>query len=479
MTEAVSSNDRDPEIRRSEATSRLPWHVNALDLMTLLLLVLAALASTGGGFRFSIASVHVSLRSWPRLLALALTCWAVRHMLWRPTPLHARVMTWNRRSTLGLARLAVIVVFLLTIGQFYDSETGFTSLIIFGDRFYETSLPAVRDSPHYVYKNSSGYDSQFYAQLALVPLLRDRLIDRAVDTPPYRARRILFAWTAYVMGLGRTTWVLNAYALQGVVAWLVLTWVLLSWFPATTGRHGFLWVSCLFSSGLAGSVRMALLDAPSMLLIAVAVLAVERNRSRIGAAVLGLSGLGRETNLLAGGMLFEGRPRTREEWGRTVGYLAAVVLPLVCWALYVKSIYPTSPEPAPNNFAEPFLGYLSTARMTISEIATAGFWPARFKVVVLATLTTQVLFLACNRMWRDPWWRVGAGYALLMPFLGLIVWDGHSGAVMRVLLPMTFAFNVLLLETKSRWFWPLAIAGNLHVWNGIAVLEVPWIAHWL
>ena len=84
---------------------------------------------------------------------------------------------------------------------------------------------------------SPGYDGQFYAQLAVEPLLRNRRLDKALDTPPYRARRILFSWTAYVLGLGRPRWILKAYALQNIIAWLLLAWLLLRWFPPSAPRN--------------------------------------------------------------------------------------------------------------------------------------------------------------------------------------------------------------------------------------------------
>ena len=58
------------------------------------------------------------------------------------------------------------------------------------------------------------------------PLLRNRAIDAALDNPPYRARRILFSWTAYLLGLGQPEWILKAFALQNILAWLALAWLL-------------------------------------------------------------------------------------------------------------------------------------------------------------------------------------------------------------------------------------------------------------
>jgi hypothetical protein len=102
---------------------------------------------------------------------------------------------------------------------------------------------------------------------------------------------------------------------------------------------------------------------------------------------------------------------------------------------------------------------------------------ARYKFFAIVGLTTQAGFLAMRRDWGSPWWRVGAAYAVLMPFLSALLWEGYPGAASRVLLPMTFAFNVLV--GRSRWFWPLAILGNLSILNGIPTIQMPWISKFL
>ena len=63
------------------------------------------------------------------------------------------------------------------------------------------------------------------------PSLRDPALKKAVDSLPYRARRILIGWSSYVMGLGRPAWILQAYALQNILSWFALAAVLLRWFP--------------------------------------------------------------------------------------------------------------------------------------------------------------------------------------------------------------------------------------------------------
>jgi hypothetical protein len=99
-----------------------------------------------------------------------------------------------------LVPAAAIAVFLWSVGQYYDSRTGFTSLIMFGERFQPRVLATVKDLPVPI-EPGPGYDGQFYAQMATDPLLRDPAIDRALDLAPHR-RRIL-SWTAYAAGWAR------------------------------------------------------------------------------------------------------------------------------------------------------------------------------------------------------------------------------------------------------------------------------------
>ena len=70
--------------------------------------------------------------------------------------------------------------FSLGVGQLYRPATGFTTLILFGGQFEGNALPAVRAVPHHI-EAGAGYDGQFYAQLALDPLLRSEAITTAID----------------------------------------------------------------------------------------------------------------------------------------------------------------------------------------------------------------------------------------------------------------------------------------------------------
>jgi len=158
-----------------------------------------------------------------------------------------------------------------------------------------------------------------------------------MDLAPFRARRILFSWTAYLAGFGRPAWILEAYALQNVVSWIVLAVLLAWWMPPTTPRGLAAWTACLFSHGVLWSARFALLDGPSLALTAYAVRLVEQGHDVASALVAGVNGLGRETNVL--GALAQPLPRSWRGWLRLAGLAALVVLPLLVWEDYLRSIY--------------------------------------------------------------------------------------------------------------------------------------------
>ena len=202
------------------------------------------------------------------------------------------------RALAALYTLTVITGLGL-FGAYYDSRNGFTSLIGFGGLYSDGVHPAVRAVPHYAYPQSPGYDGQFYAQLAVDPNPRSPDLARAVDSVPYRAKRMLFSWSAYALGLGRPAWVLQAYAVQNIVAWVLLAWLLGRWLPPSSLRHWAAWFACLFAFGTIFSVRFSLIEGPSLVLLVLAIAAAEHGRSLPAAAIIGVSGLGRETNLVA------------------------------------------------------------------------------------------------------------------------------------------------------------------------------------
>jgi hypothetical protein len=340
---------------------------------------------------------------------------------------------------------------------------------------HDRETPAFRAVPHYEYPAWASYDGQFYVQRALDPLLRDPDVDRAMDLAPFRARRILFSWTAYAAGLGRPAWIVQAYAVQNVVCWLLLAVVLTRWIAPTSGRGLVLWAACLFAHGMMWSVRFALLDGPSLLLTACAVAAAERGRPLVSAVVTGVSALGRETNLLA--TLAQPMPSNWREWRRLAAALALAVMPLLIWYDYLRSIYRSTVLVGTNQLVLPGTAIADIWRGTLVGVTRNGLLSGDgLAFSLLFALAAQALYLFTRREYAAPWWRVAAAYAVLMLLLDRVLATPATGAITRVLLPMTIGFNVLLAsEQRSTRFWPWFAAGNLHLISIFRVMPLlPW-----
>jgi hypothetical protein len=378
-----------------------------------------------------------------------------------------------QRMYRGLA-IALVILFLASVARFYHPGTGFTALIGF-PAGHEYEAPAMRGVPHYDYPSWASYDGQFYAQRALDPLLRDPASDRAMDLAPFRARRILFSWTAFALGFGRPVWVIEAYALQNVACWLILAALLTRWIPPTDGRRVCLWGACLFSHGMLWSVRFALLDAPSLVLIACAVAAVERGFPLLSAALVGIAGLGRETNLLAAAS--QPIPRDRRQWARLGAAAVICVLPLLIWEDYLRSIYRSTLFAGTDQIGVPGIALADSWRATLVLVKRRGLLsPDGRSLALLASLAVQAAYLLVRRNYGNPWWRVAVSYAILMLVLNPVLANPHVGAITRVLLPLTVGFNILLAsELRPSRFWPWFVAGNLHLLASVAVMPLlPW-----
>ncbi|ATC64714.1 hypothetical protein CMV30_12505 [Nibricoccus aquaticus] len=370
------------------------------------------------------------------------------------------------------AYVATVAVFFWLVAAFYLPGKGFTVFVSFGENTAERYLPELKGMDVYIEPESGGYDAQHYAQIAMRPQIRDPELAAAVDNISYRARRILFSWTAWVLGGGDPERVLHVFAMQNIVYWLALAALLLRWFPADSWGNYLRWVAVLFSYGVWFSVRGALVDGPSLLLIAAGVALAEQGRTCWSAVVLGVSGLAKETNILAGGVLLDFKDRTPAGWGKLAVRSALVLLPLAVWVSYLWSIFGGAGGAGERNFAVPLAGFLEKWGQTLAQWDSARPSPLNYPSLLwMITVTVQFLFIVLRPRWDELWWRVGAAFAVLMVFLGAAVWEGEPGAAGRVLLPMGLAFNVLL--PRGRAWLAVLLLGNLTIFGIGRNLNLP------
>jgi hypothetical protein len=345
----------------------------------------------------------------------------------------------------------------------FNPETGFTSLIRFGETWNDRRLPQLRSVPIAVASDSSGYDGQFYAQIALDPLLRDPRTASALDAPMYRARRILTPLVAGLLGFGSPWWTIQIYALLNVAGWFGLAWLLRSEISGADWKSFARWFGCLFGMGVLESVRQSLVDLPALLLLVLAVKAARRTDNRSTTLWLALANLAKESSLIAGiALLFSPRPNI----GHAGRILAIAAAPLVAWSVYAGFRFHDTPgSSGAGNFTWPLWGAIQQLVLSGREVLSGNFDTRHtFALVAVVGFGLQASVLWRNRETGSSWWRIGAAYSVLLLFLGPWVWSGYW-AVCRAVLPMTIAFNLLL--PADRRFWPLWTLGNLTLLHAI------------
>jgi hypothetical protein len=348
----------------------------------------------------------------------------------------------------------------------FSPQTGFTSLIRFGETWQEHRLSALQALPVATAPDSSGYDGQFYAQIALDPLLRSPEMQTALDAQSYRARRILAPATAAMTGLGNPWWTLQSYALLNVFCWFALGWLLYRQIEPGSGHAFARWAGCMFSLGVLDSVRQSLVDLPALLLLALATTAYTKAQSTRSSLWLALANLTKETSLLGTTALLADSS-LRPFSGRRAGIaLLVAALPLALWSLYVQQRFASTPgSDGLGNFTWPLLGLLTQAKYSLHEVSL-GNLDSRytFSLIGIVGLGTQALVLWRSPHPPSPWWRIGTAYSVLLIFLSPWVWSGYWAAC-RAVLPLTIAFNLLLPATRG--FWPLWILGNLTMLHAV------------
>ena len=145
---------------------------------------------------------------------------------------------FKRKLALGpvLGCACCLILFGWLCSRFYLEGKGFTYLIEFGEREHARYLPQLRAVNHFELKDSAGYDAQWYAQIAMQPRLSDPALkgavdQGAVDSLPYRARRILLSWTAYALAGGNAIWAMHIFSVQNIFCWFALAVLLWRWWP--------------------------------------------------------------------------------------------------------------------------------------------------------------------------------------------------------------------------------------------------------
>ena len=185
----------------------------------------------------------------------------------------------------------------------------------------------------------------------------------------------------------------------------------------------------------------------------------------MGSLVLGIAGLARETNLLAGVSVL---PRRLNLRAVVTTLLAAVlvILPTLIWFDYLRSIYRSAVTQSLDQLSMPFVAYQDAWNRLFRVARRTNFVSVRaLPWFAFVGVSVQALYVVALHRWRSAWWRTGVAFVGLMFVVRAEIW---LGAYLRVLLPLTMAFNLSLPRDRS--FWPAFVLGNLGLATSVQLI---------
>jgi hypothetical protein len=366
-----------------------------------------------------------------------------------------------------LVVVGLLLLPLLYTATCYDRSTGFTSLIYFGSSFDSRVMDEVRQVPHPLI-GEVGYDGQFYSQIAINPTLRNPQLKAALDNPRYRSVRICLPAVAHGLGLGRPSWILNAYALANLLFYALLLFGFLRFLKPRTVGHFLCILAAAWSTGVLVSLERALTDLPAAVLAFLAAGMVGAGAFPVFAAAV----LCREAAILSAFSVLWPRSFEKKELLRLAVGACVIVLPIAAWIFYVEQIFHGCGTTTPSSMGKPFIGLVEHLRAVTTVLLSNPGWLTLFNLLSTLSLLVQTAFLFARPRVQSPFWRMGIGFAVLFFFFGEPMF-AEQIAYGRAVLPLTLAFNALLMERDEKRFFAWFVAGNAGLAWG--ALQMAWL----
>lgn len=403
-----------------------------------------------------IAGYELALNSWLWLLVIPLTAFVWRKAVEEEALLTAGLDGYSqylmtsgrflpRNAAVGVA--AVAIAFTLQLANVQTNYGGNWSAL-----FYTGSLvsqPAsLRPERLYVFPNSTGYDGQFYHDMAHDPW-PDGPTASHIDAPRMRYPRILVSALAYGLALGNQAWIDPVFHAISLLCFGLGAWWLAA-YARLKEANRYLGLLFLLVPAVLVSLERTTVD---LLLLALCCgFAYYAARGAAGGcyAVLVLAMLTRETGFLLWGayglwLLFN------RNWTRAIVFGTAA-LPAFAWFLVVVATtkapvtHIALPESGSALWDRLFLPVQYRLPPLIAATATALDYVSLAGVGVAIILTVMLLI----RRWNDPIRLAGFTFAALPFVLGGVVGWYEPFGYPRTLSPMFLFLGLAALENRSR-----------------------------
>ncbi len=376
------------------------------------------------------------------------------------------------RWAFGAVAIVAFAFLISVYARCWRRDGDLTRFINIGSELNLRGIAAWRAAPKYMDPDPAdrwGFDGQYYAEIALDPFLRDPGLPRAMDSVPYRARRILLPWLAALGGLGRPSWVLNAYAALNPLFWIAFAVLAVRLFRPHGWRGLAGLAAMLLTCGVVESLRRSLTDFPAFVLMTGAVLAGGCR----GAGLLALAGLTREVDILGLAGLLETRPPWKRTLARDLALAALAAAPMALWFAYLAWRFRMHTSVDSDNLDWPFRAIAAKLASEGSVIRREGIhWIRSYRnyelhaLLTIVSTLTQCFYLVRHPAWGSRLWRMAMPFALLFVCISGLAWEDHF-TVTRHALPFTLAFNALLAARPPRRWLAWFVLGNCFVPYGI------------
>jgi len=358
-----------------------------------------------------------------------------------------------RTEVAALVAAAAVVAILawqeLTIRYYFH---GLVSGLFCAGDFFEPPPPLKATT--YLFPKDTGYDGQFYRDVAHDPFFR-RGFAAWIDDPRHRYGRIFVPLIAFLAGAGRDGWIDRAYQIEvDLFTGLGVYWC--SRYLMEEGLSA--WWGLLFvlvPASLASLIRM-LVDGPLCALFAGFLYYLRRGFWKKLYAVAVVAPLVRETGLLMAGAVVIAALLARQ-WKRAA-WFATATIPFLLWEGYVSAH--TSPSNALLIVERPVIGILErifrlrdypfapSVRLvlwTVDELAILGF---------IACLAMSGIWLWQHRSARfSP---LGISVSLFLLLGCLLGQPAHLAGASGYSRPVSPLLLWLMLEAaRKRTWWKL------------------------
>lgn len=304
-----------------------------------------------------------------------------------------------------------------------------------------------------------GYDGQFYAVLATDPWLTDPATLERIDTPAYRATRILVPALAWTLALGRPDAALWAYL---GLCWLLALGVvpLASAWLEGEGKSGW-WAALLIpNAGLVAIMTRVTPDGAALFFLLLALFAHRRGRTTGAVIATTAAALTREVFLL-GGVAMAMVDLGRRRWSAAAIQATLPAGALMLWRARVAAAAPGT-ELARGVVFDPPLAWIPQKLARLSELAVTNSALHRTEILCLAAVAMALgsAVALAHPIRREAAGLTLTGIALLALFFSYAVFEEPYGYA-RVM----FALPVLVLlvpgnrpvRTTTLW-WSRATA---------------------